>query len=101
MNKSEIYEHANKVLLLLKFSKGAKSRKIILKSLCLKPKNCNQIAKESKLEWWTVQKHLEVLMKENLIISVRFGRIKFYKITPKGEKALTEIFSSQKPTSQS
>jgi predicted transcriptional regulator len=96
MTKPEIVNHESKLLVLLRFSRGAESRIKILEMLRLKPKNCNQLSKEVKLEWWTVQKHLEVLMKENLVRRVEFGRRKFYKLTPKGEKALTEISSKSK-----
>lgn len=96
MSKSEIVNHEGELQVLLRFSRGAESRITILATLLLKPKNCNQIAKESKLEWWSVQRHLKVLMKENLVRSVEFGRIRFYKLTSKGEKALMDILSNSK-----
>jgi predicted transcriptional regulator len=81
--------------LLLMFSRGAKSRISILETLCRKPKNCNQIAKETGLDWWTVQKHLQRLLSEKLVKSVGFGQIKFYDMTLKGEAALRLCLEKQ------
>jgi len=58
--------------LLLMFSRGAKMRKNIIERLLYGPKNCNQIAKELKSDWWTIQKHLQRLEKAGLIKSVSF-----------------------------
>jgi len=44
----------DEVNLLLSFSRGAETRRQILKALLLRPKNCNQIAKEIKVDGWTV-----------------------------------------------
>jgi predicted transcriptional regulator len=95
MNKESV-ECETEVLLLLHISRGAKSRRTILKKLLLKPKNCNQIANEIGFEWWTVQKHLQRLMKENLVKNIDFGRIKFYRITRKGENALKKVTIEEK-----
>lgn len=80
--------------LLLTFSRGAKSRRNILEILLLRPRNCNQIAKGTKLDWWTVQKHLQRLLSDNLVKCLNFGQIKFYTVTAKGEEALR--YCSQK-----
>jgi|YelNatPaOPRAMG01_1025707.scaffolds.fasta_scaffold10405_7 predicted transcriptional regulator len=77
--------------LLLMFSQGAKMRKNIIEKLLYGPKNCNQIAKELESDWWTIQKHLQRLEKAGLIKSISLGRLRFYKITFKGEKALKLI----------
>jgi predicted transcriptional regulator len=77
--------------LLLMFSRGAKMRKNIIERLLYGPKNCNQIAKELKSDWWTIQKHLQRLEKAGLIKSVSLGRLQFYKITPKCELALNNL----------
>jgi predicted transcriptional regulator len=74
--------------LLLTFSRGAKSRRNILQELLLRPKNCNQIANGTKLDWWTVQKHLQHLISYNLVECLNFGQIKFYSITVKGKETL-------------
>jgi predicted ArsR family transcriptional regulator len=84
----------SEVGLLLVLSKGAATRKKILEKLLFKPRNCNQVAVELGLDWWTVQKHLELLAKEALVRSLNLGRMKFYKITRKGELAL-KFASSQ------
>lgn len=88
--ESELDDEIN---LLLNFSKGAKTRRKILESLrhCLK--NCNQIAKEIKADWWTIHKHLQRLKKAGLIKSVNFGMVEFYRLTSTGEEALK--FTSQ------
>ncbi len=93
MSKPEgvIFETA--VLVLLTLSRGAESRKKILIVLLSGPKNCSQIAKEVGLDWWTVQKHLRCLMKENLVKSSDFGNSRFYRVTPIGENITRAIFS--------
>ncbi len=58
--------------LLLQFSRGGESRKFL--SIPFQPKNCNKIAKELKLEWWTAQRHLQLLLKEALIKRCDFGK---------------------------
>ena len=73
--------------LLLVFSTGAKTRRRILVALLSRLRNCNQIASELKLDWWTVAKHLEHLEQAKLIKCVNIGRIRFYKATSKGESA--------------
>ncbi len=80
-------------IILLVFSKGAKTRRQILETLLRGPKNCHQIAKELKLDWWTVQKHLKKLKEANLIKQVKLGRIIFYKSTYEGEKLLKNLNS--------
>ena len=77
-----------KAQLLLTFSRGAKSRRSILETVLVRPKNCNQISKETGLDWWTVQKHLQRLLNENLVKTLDFGQIKFYDITYIGKNAL-------------
>ena len=87
------WDNAISVVLLL--SKGAESRRKILEVLLYGPKRCNQIAKEVKLNWRTVNWHLQVLMEGNLIKSVGFGQRRFYKLTKNGEEAL-EYFQSKR-----
>ncbi len=94
MSKSEKAIYENAVLVLLKLSRGAESRKKILITLLSGPKNCSQIAKEVKLDWWTVQKHLLSLMKENIIKSSSFGNSKFYRLSSMGEEVIRALQSS-------
>jgi DNA-binding MarR family transcriptional regulator len=84
INQSEL----KKAQLLLTFSRGVKSRRSILETLMVRPKNCNQIAEEVELDWWSVQKHLQRLVSEKLVESFNIGQIKFYSVTNKGEEAL-------------
>jgi predicted transcriptional regulator len=85
----------DEITLLLFISRGAKSRTRILRAVLLTPKNCSQIAKEVNLEWWTVQKHLQLLLKKGIIKSLNVGRIKFYKISPNYEQTLKEILTKK------
>lgn len=75
----------DEVNILLNVSKGAKTRRKRLKTLQYSVKNCNQIANEIGVDWWTVQKHLKRLEKAGLVKNVNLGRIQFYKMTLKGE----------------
>ncbi len=84
------------VIVLLELSRGAVTRKRILVCLRSEPKNCNQIGKEVILDWWTVQKHLRLLMRERLVRAMDFGHIKFYRLTLKGEEALKKPSLLQK-----
>ncbi len=94
MSKPEKGSYETAVLVLLSVSRGAKSRKKILVTLLSEPKNCSQIAREVGLDWWTVQKHLRSLMKENIIKSSPFGNSKFYKLSSIGEEAITVLQTS-------
>ena len=91
MSKSESSVEQNKGLTLLGLSRGAKSRKKILKALLSNPVSCTQIARDAKLDWWTVQKHLRVLMKDNIAVSLGFWCMKFYKLTTKGEELISNV----------
>ena len=71
--------------LLLSLSRGANSRKKILKTLLCGSNNCNQITTKLGLNWRTTYRHLQILEKENLVKSFGFGQRKFYKLTQKGE----------------
>ncbi|MBN2261105.1 MAG: winged helix-turn-helix transcriptional regulator [Clostridiales bacterium] len=85
------------LLALLYLSRGAESRRNILNKLIPRPKNCNELAIEAGLGWWTVQNHLKLLKKEELVRNIDFGRIKFYQLTHKGEKALTNTEINTNP----
>lgn len=91
MNKIAKAKDDSVFSILFSLSKGAESRKRILSSLFLGPKNCNQISKELGLDWWTVKKHLLILSNEHIVKSMQFGNSKFYKLTPVGEEALKLI----------
>lgn len=83
----------DEIRVLLTYARGANKRKHILQAVQLTPRNCNQLAQELKSDWWTIQKHLQQLMKSNLVKEISFGRIKFYKMTPRGEMALKLVTS--------
>jgi predicted transcriptional regulator len=99
MSKPEKANYETTVLILLSLSKGAISRRKILFALLAGPKNCSQLSKEVKLDWWTVQKHLRCLMKENIIKSSAFGNSKFYKLSLIGEEAIKAFHRSDIPNS--
>jgi predicted transcriptional regulator len=84
------------VQVLLVFSRGAKSRRCIMASLLFKPKNCNQIAEELGVDWWSVQKHLQRLLGEKLVERFDVGQIKFYTVSAKGEEALRSLSKNKK-----
>jgi predicted ArsR family transcriptional regulator len=77
---------------LLIVSRGAKTRRRILQTLKSGLMNCNQIAEQLNIDWWTVQKHLQRLEKAELIKNVTLGRIRFYKTTSKGQITLKYVF---------
>lgn len=76
------YAHYLSKLLAQRY-RGAKTRRRIIQALRFNPKNCNQISKELRVDWWTVHKHLKLLERAGIIKSISFGRIKFYKFTTK------------------
>lgn len=83
------YEDQKSLLLFL--SKGGKSRKKILEALRFKPKNCNQLSKELKFNWWSIQKHLQILMRAKIIECLEFGYFRFYKLTLKGKQLIEDM----------
>ncbi len=85
MSKPENAVFETPILVLLILTKGAESRRNILVTLLSGPKNCNRIAKEVHLDWWTVQKHVRHQKKEYLVKRSEFGNSKFYSLSPKGE----------------
>ena len=94
-------DRQDRILVLLTCSRGAESRKKILEHLILGPKNCNQLAKVLDLDWWTIQKHLKILMTENIVKEIDFGRRKLYKLTCDGEKTLAHLFDNEKNINKS
>jgi len=96
MNRADKNSCENGILILFRLSRGAESRKKILKALRYSSKNCSQIAREVGLDWWTVQKHLCTLRKENIVKSSDFGNSKFYRLTSKGEDVIKALLSNNK-----
>ncbi len=76
---------------LLTSARGAESRRKILLILADGPKNCNQMAGKLEVNWWSVQKHLRFMIKGNLIKTIFFGKVTFYKLTLQGEDFLTHL----------
>lgn len=83
-------DRGERIQLLLILSRGAKSRRNILKTLLSGSNNCNQIAIKLGLNWRTTYRHLQILEKENLVKSFGFGQRKFYKLTQKGEEVIAQ-----------
>jgi predicted transcriptional regulator len=79
---------------LLNSSKGANSRKNILKTLLSGFKSCNQVAIELKLNWRTAYRHLQILEKETFVKSFSFGQRKVYKLTRRGEVTIKRFSRS-------
>jgi predicted transcriptional regulator len=87
IGKSE-FNHFEDFSILLNISRGANSRKRILKTLLIGPKNCMQIAKHVNLNWHTTSRHIQILKKEGLVNVVSLGERKFFKLTLKGQEVL-------------
>jgi predicted transcriptional regulator len=96
MKKTSKNSCENEILILLLFSRGAESRKKILKVLRYSSKNCSQIAREVELDWWTVQRHLRRLLKEHIVENSAFGNSKYYRLTQKGKDAIKIISQENK-----
>lgn len=75
----------NGLCLLLSRSRGANSRKKILKTLLHGSCNCNQVTTKLGLNWRTTYRHLQLLEEANLVKSISFGQRRFYKLTQNGE----------------
>jgi predicted transcriptional regulator len=88
MKKPGDYQDKTDFSVLLDLSRGADSRKRILKTLLLGSKNCSQIAKIVDLNWYTASRHIQILMKEGLVNGVCLGERRFYKLSQKGQEAL-------------
>ncbi|MEM2081126.1 MAG: winged helix-turn-helix domain-containing protein [Candidatus Bathyarchaeia archaeon] len=86
--------------ILLCFSRGAESRRKILEALRYRPKNCNQIAQDVKLDWWTAQRHLRLLLREHMVESTLFGNSKYYRLTQAGKEVIRAILSNNKNDKQ-
>ena len=80
-----------RIQILLMLSRGAKSRRNIMKSLLCQPKNCSQIARDVKLDWWTVQRHLQLLMKERMVKNSSFGNLKYYRLSHNGKELIRAL----------
>jgi predicted transcriptional regulator len=88
MNRIDRISKESDFYLLLTLSRGADSRKKILKALLSEAKNRSQIAKELNLNWRTVNRHLQILAEENMVKRSGFGQRTFYKLTPTGEEVI-------------
>jgi predicted transcriptional regulator len=86
----------NELSILLLLSRGAVSRKKILEALLYGSKNCSQIARDVELDWWTVQRHLRLLLKEHMVESSAFGNSKYYRLTQKGKEVIKALLSNNK-----
>lgn len=72
--------------------KGNKTRKMILKSLYVEPKNKHQLSHELSIDWKAVDGHINKLLEYNLLAVVAIvGTCKVYAITQKGKRALEMI----------
>jgi predicted transcriptional regulator len=89
-------DRVERIQLLLTLSRGAKSRRNILKSLLLIQKNCSQIARDVKLDWWTVQRHLRLLLIEDMVESSTFGNSKYYRLSQKSKETIRTISPDNK-----
>lgn len=71
--------------------KGSNTRTTILKSL-LTPKDRFQLSKELDLDWTTIDYHVQVLLKHDLISErTAFGSVKLYQLTATGSTLLRAL----------
>jgi DNA-binding transcriptional ArsR family regulator len=68
--------------------RGGQTRISLLESLG-EPKNKLQLAKELRMDWKAVDRHIEILLKHHLITeSDTIGNVKYYSLTPNGREIL-------------
>ncbi|MBR9700045.1 winged helix-turn-helix transcriptional regulator [Candidatus Woesearchaeota archaeon] len=78
---------------LLAGTRGGMTRVNLLRSLEEKPKNAHQLAKSLKLDYKTIQHHLKILEKNNLLHIVKKGSYgDVYFLAPEIEPFLKEIW---------
>jgi len=71
--------------------KGSKTRTMILKALTT-PRDKFQLAKELDLDWTTVDYHIRIMRKHDLVSEkAAFGSIKLYELTPTGSTLLQAL----------
>ncbi len=64
----------NLVWYLFAGTRGGETRAIIVKSLKSKPMNLNQLSKELKLDYKTIQHHILILSDNNILTAINKGK---------------------------
>jgi DNA-binding transcriptional ArsR family regulator len=62
-------------------TRGGPSRANILRTLKGEPQNANQLSKRLKLSYKTVTHHLEILQKNNLVVTIQDGYSTTYRLS--------------------
>lgn len=76
---------------LLAATKGGPTRVKILNTLKKKPMNLRQLAMEVKLDYKTVQGHIEMLMENGMLYTPKRGYGSVYFISPEWEESIDEF----------
>ncbi|NYZ77246.1 winged helix-turn-helix transcriptional regulator [Candidatus Micrarchaeota archaeon] len=80
---------------LLAATKGGPTRARILKTLKTKPMNLRQLSIEVKLDYKTVQGHIEMLMENGLLYTPKAGYGSVYFISPEWEGCIDEFLKGE------
>ncbi|HLH85281.1 MAG TPA: winged helix-turn-helix domain-containing protein [Thermoplasmataceae archaeon] len=72
-------------------TKGGATRMKIARFLSENPSNMNRICRDLGLNYRTVEHHIEVMRKNNLVMASGDGYGKVYFLTPSAERGLKEI----------
>lgn len=76
---------------LLAATKGGPTRVKILNTLKKKPMNLRQLAMDIKLDYKTVQGHIEMLMENGMLYTPKRGYGSVYFISPEWEESIDEF----------
>jgi len=76
---------------LLAATKGGPTRVKILDTLKWKPMNLRQLAMEVKLDYKTVQGHIEMLVENGILYTPKKGYGSVYFISPEWEESIDEF----------
>jgi len=76
---------------LLAATKGGPTRVRILNTLKKKPMNLRQLSIDVKLDYKTVQSHMEMLMENGILYTPKKGYGSVYFISPEWEESMDEF----------
>jgi len=80
---------------LLAATKGGPTRVRILKTLGKKPMNLRQLSIEVKLDYKTVQGHIEMLMENGMLYTPKKGYGSVYFISPEWAESIDEFLKGE------
>ena len=79
------------LLYLLTATRGGPMRQRIVKAIKAKPMNAHQLAQQLKVDYKTVQHHLNILVGNTVFSVVKKGYGAVYFLTPEAEHFLPEL----------